>query len=223
MMTTGSTRGKCSAEQAGHERDQPPRTISVAWPQLAQKRWRECQRARLIAAANSGASASCICASNGMTANGCVAGSASAEKRGASPSKPRKSAASPTSCHSRRPPSAIAGIPSRQASSRASPRLVNSAILSGYPRSASARSRPGPEKKGSGGMPTLRKRELDGSAVERRESRLLETVDRLPPTFAFRLGTRNDREVEREGGEEVPHGADRVDGSRCRRRPIASW
>ena len=42
-MMTGSTRGKCSALQAGHSRFCPPRLISVAWPQTEQKPWRLCQ------------------------------------------------------------------------------------------------------------------------------------------------------------------------------------
>jgi len=51
MITTGSTRGKCSAPQLGQCRAQPAWVIPVGDPQLAQKRWRPCQKTRLRAAA----------------------------------------------------------------------------------------------------------------------------------------------------------------------------
>ncbi len=49
MMTTGSTRGKCSAPQLPQRRPQPPRNRSVGSPQTAQKRCRACQSTRLRA------------------------------------------------------------------------------------------------------------------------------------------------------------------------------
>ncbi|MND80272.1 hypothetical protein D3C80_720410 [compost metagenome] len=58
MMTTGSTRGKCSVPQAAQTRFQPPEACSEAWPQAAQKPWRRRQSNRLLAVAAMPASAS---------------------------------------------------------------------------------------------------------------------------------------------------------------------
>ena len=77
--------------------------------------------------------------------------------------------ASQTSCHTSVPVSSIAGRPSLHGSSRASSRFASSASVSGAARRASARSRPGPEKKVSGRMLLLRKRDLRGAAIEGRK------------------------------------------------------
>ena len=130
MMTTGSTRGKCWAEHSGQRRDQPPRSISVEAPQLAQKRCRECHQARLRAAAKSGASSRARppIVSNAARAFAC--GCSVAENRGWPSWMPRNRSVAEACCHSSRPSSPTAGRPSRQTSWRA-PVPVSSARRSG--------------------------------------------------------------------------------------------
>src|SRR5438309_7417838 len=125
MITTGSTRGKCSAPQLAQRRDQPPRTITVEWPQLAQKACRECQRPKLIAAANSGASPSSSSVINGNGEKALAATGSIAEKRGDWPSRPRKSSGRVTFAQTRCPSSDNEGRPSRHSSWSASGDVVN--------------------------------------------------------------------------------------------------
>src|SRR6185295_10093953 len=206
MITTGSTRGKCSAEQLGQRRDQPPRTMSVEWPQLAQKRWRVCQRERLSPAANSGASPSARIARRGNAAQGAPSASWIAEKRGLSPSSPRNSSGVVTGCQARRPSAVSSGRPLDHLSSRASLRPASAAMAAASPRNASARSRPAPLKKGSGGKaPPACQRGCRRLAVKRRETGFGEAIERLPPTLADRLSAALETEFEAEVGEDVRH------------------
>ena len=57
-----------------------------------------------------------------------------------------------------------------------------------------------------------------GAAIERRQARFGEAVDRLPPAFADRLGAALDRKVEREMGEDVADRAERSAPASAARR-----
>src|SRR5215213_7464781 len=103
MITTGSTRGKCSAEQLGQRRDQPPRSTCVGWPQLAQKPCRLCHHERLSAAANSGASSAARIASSGKADQALSLASSIEQKQGVSPLSPRNSPACPSGPQLSRP------------------------------------------------------------------------------------------------------------------------
>src|SRR4029453_10546491 len=198
MMTTGSDRGKCSAPQFGQRRDQPPRTMSLAWPQTEQWPWRRCQLARLSAQANKGASVSPSWASrpNAGTGGGSEGSDAN---RGASPSSPRNSVASLICPQTRRPSLSSAGSPSAQTSCLASSCAQSSARRSGWERTESAGSRPEPEKNGSGGKAgPVGEHRLGGAAVKRGQAGLGEPIERLPPTFTPRLRAGNYGQVEPE-------------------------
>ena len=100
----------------------------------------------------------------------------------------------------------IAGSPSRQTSARASSRAASSASLSGEPRKASARSRPGPEKKISGGKSVRASNgNFGGLSVECRQPRIAQLRKGLPPAFADRFRGRDQVKVESEMREYVPH------------------
>ena len=169
-MTTGSERGKCSAPQPGQRRDQPPRTMSLAWPQTEQWPWRPCQLARLSAQANKGASARRAGPSRPKaTPDG---GDAAAVARSAELRRPGRGTAPARGPAPRRAgrASSSTGRPSAQASCRASPRAASSASRSGCARSRSARSSPGSGEEGlrrqgrSAGRAPPRRRGDRGSA-----------------------------------------------------------
>src|SRR5205085_10536602 len=84
-------------------------------------------------------------------------------------------------------PSALSsGKPPLHLSCRALSEDARASSEASSARSASARSRPGPLKKGSGGKSVMMsERKRDGLAVERRETSIVEAVERLPPTLAL--------------------------------------
>ena len=111
MMVTGSTRGKCSAPQAGQMRFQPPSATSDSWPQTEQKRWRRRQSNRLlaqpaIAASSPGSSAASVRSSSKRPSRssapsvGSAEPSSSTAKTGVAPFRPRNAS------RSSRPPTA---------------------------------------------------------------------------------------------------------------------
>ena len=184
-MTTGSTRGKCWAEHSGQRRDQPPRSISVEAPQLAQKRCRECHQARLRAAAKSGASSRQAppIVSNAARAFAC--GCSVAENRGWPSWMPRNRSVAEawlpfeppvlSDCGKAVAPDELASAGRRSARQGGAGRRV-----------PGRRGRfPGPEKKGSGRKRAPRRQDrFDRSPVEGRQASFAETVERLPPALA---------------------------------------
>src|SRR4029453_2881312 len=206
MMTTGSTRGKCSAEQAAHLRDQPQRMIWVAAPQLAQKRCRECHRERLKAAANKGASCSSSAAKSGNADHASGLASCTAVKQGTPSSIPRNRSALVTGRHASRPSAVSSGKPSRQASSRASDRAARASTAASSARRESARSSPGPPKNGSGGKAIVSgKHGFRGFPIKRRKAGLIKPADGLPPALSDRLVPCFDCQIQREMRENVSH------------------
>src|SRR6185436_20591523 len=98
------------------------------------------------------------------------------------------------------------GRPLDHLSSRASLRPASAAMAAASPRNASARSRPAPLKKGSGGKaPPACQRGCRRLAVKRRETGFGEAIERLPPTLADRLSAALETEFEAEVGEDVRH------------------
>src|SRR5690348_17736986 len=90
-------------------------------------------------------------------------------------------------------------------------------------RSGSARSRPGPEKKGSRrkhSSPTHNC--IDGFAVKPWQARLVEGFDRLPPALANGVAALLDREIQREMGEDVADRGERLARSPRRIRPAGA-
>src|SRR5262249_9739511 len=117
----------------------------------------------------------------------------------------------------------ISGRPSRHLSWRASSRSAKAAILSGVPRSWSARSRPGAEKNGSGRTAfLLRKHQVSGLSIKRWNACVREPVDWLPPAVVDRFRRWHHMEVEREMRKNMADDADRVGSPGQRGGPLAA-
>src|SRR5207245_1886665 len=145
------------------------------------------------------------------------------QKQVISPSRPRNNSALGPGCHVSRPSAVSSGKPSHHFSVRASGWPTSAAIASSSDRSGSARSRPGPQKKGSGGNALLpRKDGVRGLAVQCRKAGAGELVNWMPPAFANRFGAADDREIEREMGENVAHRPNTRWKRLLRLRPLAA-
>ena len=153
-------------------------------------------------------------ARNGRGRRPATSPSGSGEKRGASPSRPRNNGGSPSSgCHAQAPVLVERGgaiVPRRAGARRRG--AASAAIASGRARSWSARSRPGPAKKGSGGkcvpFGQARPRRRGGRASAARPRRCWSSGCHQPSPGGG-VGARDEVEVEREVGEAVGDRGDR--------------